>query len=137
MSVPTQAAAPITAPANPIVPITPLAASGTINWAPSVDDAFKTAAASGKKVGLFFFSPESNVSKQVEKQVFSDPSFASKYPSIIWTKQDVSGDPTLLTKYNFFKVPVVILFSADRKELTRFEGALTLDAFDAGYNSAK
>jgi hypothetical protein len=45
--------------------------------------------------------------------------------------------PDAMTRYNFYKVPVVIIFSGDRKELKRFEGGFAQQEFTSAYQVAK
>lgn len=99
--------------------------------------AFDKAAAAHKNVAVFFYSPESETAKTVEKNLFSDPEFFTKYSDVVWAKVNVSQDPQAMTKFSFFKVPVIIMFGPDQKELKRFEGATTKESFALGYTTIK
>lgn len=124
---PTTAATALASP--PVAAGTP--GPSAIPWVDSPDAAFAQAAAGGKRVAVFFYSPESDSSREVERTIFADPAFAAKHNALVWARVDVTKNPESMATYGFFKVPIVILYGPDRKELKRVEGAFKAAEFDA------
>jgi hypothetical protein len=124
-------AAATTAPAvaaTPMISGAPAAQqteSSAIPWSDSPETAFAAAQQSGKPVVIFFFSPESETSREIDDKIFSSKDFAARHNNIMWARVDVTQKPEVMATYNFFKVPIIIIFTPDKKEVKRVEGAVT------------
>lgn len=108
--------------------------STAIPWSGGLSAALVKASATNSKVAAFLYSPESAVSRQINQTVFADPAFAAKYSTVIWAADDVSTKPDLMRTHKILKVPVLIIFGADGKELKRFEGVFTQESFHLAYS---
>lgn len=111
--------------------------SGALPWESSWEEAFQKAATQGKKVAAFFYTPESSNAQRMEREFLADPTLASSYRDLLWVRVDISKRPEAMGKYGVFKVPSIVIFSADQKELKRVEGVATRESFDAAYRAAK
>lgn len=118
---------------------TPSSPTATVpgSWASSLEQAFQQASIANKRVAAFFYSPESSVAQEIDKNVFGDPTFFSQFPDMVYVRIDVPKQPELMGKYGFFKVPVLIIFSPSQKELKRIDGNFTKQDFAAAYAATK
>ena len=144
---PVVAVTPVPAPAVPVsaaVPTSALSSSaavapvastpaGGVPWEASPETAFARAAGTNKKVAIFLFTAESTKAREIDEKVFGDPGFFTQYPDVVWSKVDASLQPDVMRQYGLFKVPAVIVFSADKQELKRIEGLFTKEDFAAWF----
>jgi hypothetical protein len=131
--VPPAVASPAIAPPAGMTPAPPdsglpIPGPTTSNWLDSLDAGFAAAAGGGRKVVVLFGAPMAEKSREIELGVLNEQ-FRRLFPDAAWVKVDVSAMPDAMTRYNFYKVPVVIIFSGDRKELKRFEGGFAQQEF--------
>jgi thiol-disulfide isomerase/thioredoxin/YHS domain-containing protein len=96
------------------------AAGQPIEWAPSVDQARQTAAASNKLVLLHFGASYCAPCRSLEQFVFSDPMVAQQINAqFVPVKIDIQAQPELAEKYAIARIPHDVILSADGQPVFR------------------
>ncbi|GIX44866.1 MAG: hypothetical protein KatS3mg130_1274 [Candidatus Sumerlaea sp.] len=107
------------------------------SWFSSMEEARNAAKTQHNRIVVFFHAPENAKSKQLDQSVFTKK-FRQQFPNALWVRYDVGQDPSLYTRFNFYRAPLVILYDVkDGRELKRLEGVFTQKEFREAYEASK
>ncbi|MGI8906710.1 MAG: hypothetical protein ACR2IE_09500 [Candidatus Sumerlaeaceae bacterium] len=129
--------APIVTPSQsvPVQPKVP-SAGGAIQWETGdLRRVLSKAFASKQRLVAFFTSPDFQLARKVEAEVFETPGLAAQYPDAIWMRLTLGIDRADVERYGVFRVPTVIIFSPTGQEIKRLSGEFNLEDFAKAYAS--
>lgn len=100
-----------------------------MNWQKYSDSLIAEAKAAGKPVIIDFYADWCIPCKQIEKQLFSDPTIIERAKSFVVLKADLTKDDSekvksVRKKYKVFGVPTVIILDNQGREYRRFTDEL-------------